>query len=99
MRFRLRPHLRLRRSWTNVEPDALATAAPRLRRRTHLARGSRIPWSGQARRRRHLSELCDRLCGLEGQGAADRRQCANAILHRASAPPARTRYRSASGAL
>src|SRR5262249_31855440 len=43
-----------------------------------------------ARHRRHLSELRQRLCGLEGQGPKHRRQRRNALLHRAHAPAARS---------
>src|SRR5205085_2569945 len=44
----------------------------------------------QARRRRRLSELRDRVCGLEGQGPADGRRCAGALFHRPSASAARS---------
>ncbi len=40
-----------------------------------------------------LSELRDRLRGVEGAGAEDRRQRADALLHRAHAPAARSRDR------
>src|SRR5262249_8888131 len=49
--------------------------------------------SRQARHRRHLSELCDRLRCLEGKGATDRRQRPYALLHRPHAPVARSANR------
>ena len=53
----------------------------------------------QGRRRRRLSELRDRLCGLAREGAADRGQCADALFHRPSASPARSRAAEPGGAL
>src|SRR5271167_2859673 len=68
-----------------------ATATPRLRRRAQPHDGYRVQESRRHRRRRHLSELCERLFGLESAGAAHRRQCTDAVFHRASASAARTR--------
>ena len=45
----------------------------------------------QTRYRRNLSELRERLCSLEGKGAAHGRQRRNALFHRAFAPAARSR--------
>ena len=72
-----------------------AVAASRHRRRTDPSRRTRIQGSRQGRYRRRLPELRHRLCRLEGEGAADRRQRPDALLHRASAPPARSRRRPA----
>ena len=44
-------------------------------------------------------ELCDRLCRLEGEGAADRRQRPDALFHRSPAPAARSGHGSARQAL
>src|SRR4029077_15915021 len=44
-----------------------------------------------------LSELCQRLCGLEGQGARLSRQRPYAILHRAHAPAVRSAKHRATG--
>ena len=40
-----------------------------------------------------------RLCRVESEGTADRRQRADTILHRSPAPPARSRRHSCAGAL
>src|SRR2546423_7463259 len=70
-----------------------ATAASRVRRRTESARLGRVQGSRQTRYRRRVSELRECLCGVEGQGAADGRQCTDALLHRTHAPAARSRDR------
>ena len=57
--------------------------------------GTEFKRSRQARHRRRLPELRHRLCRLEGEGAADRRQRAYALFHRPPAPPARSRQRGA----
>ena len=56
-----------------------------------LARRHRVPRSRQARHRRHLSELRRGPQGLEGRCADDRRQRADALLHRPYASAARSR--------
>src|SRR5258708_4651482 len=76
-------------------PQSQATSSPRVRRRTAKRRRHRIQESRQARHRRRLSELCQRLRGLEGEGARHRRQRADALFHRAYAPPARSRKQPA----
>src|SRR4051794_9356541 len=66
-----------------------AVAPSRLRRRADQPRFAGFQGFVEARHRRRLPELCDGPRSLEGQGAGDRRQRAYALLHRASAPPAR----------
>ena len=53
-----------------------------------------IQKSRQARHCRRLSELCHRLCGVEGKSAGHGRQCRDALLHRPSPPAARSGKRS-----
>ena len=51
---------------------------------------SRIQGSRQAGYCRRLSQLRHRVCSLEGEGPANRRQCSYALFHCASAPAARS---------
>ena len=74
---------------TETKPKQ-AAAAPRLRRRDRGPRRHRVPGPVEARHRRHLSELRQRPRRLEGEGAGDRRQRPDALLHRPPAPAARS---------
>src|SRR2546421_2915668 len=80
-----------RREGLKHDRDDVEAIAPfGIRRRVEVARFGRIQGSGQARYRRRLSELRDRLRGMEGAGPENRRQRTDALLHRPFAPPARS---------
>src|SRR5581483_298694 len=71
-------------------PTAFETIAPsRLRRRAGRCGEHRIQGSSRTRYCRNLSELCERLRGVEGKSAAHGRQRGDALFHRAFAPAAR----------
>ena len=68
-----------------------AIAPSRHRRRADRSRAQHLQGPRPGRHRRRVSQLRDRPCGLEGEGAGDRRQCADALFRRAPAPAARPR--------
>ena len=81
-RTRGRMRERSRASWLTHAPEAAAASG--VRRRTELEwLNSRISTSSTSSASFRTTR---RLCGLEGEGAADRRQRADALLHRAPAP-------------
>src|SRR4051794_26694289 len=82
-----------RRRESAEEGTRQAIAASGARRRARKHRRRDLQGFEQGRSGRRLSELRGGTGGVEGQGAADRRQCRDALFRGASAPSARPRRR------
>src|SRR5579872_7080148 len=78
-------------AWGHSRAALETIASSRVRRRTQQLDEYGVQRSQQTRYRRYLSELRERLRGVEGKGAAHGRQRRDAIFHRAFAPAARSR--------
>src|SRR6476660_5282901 len=72
------------------ERTAEAAAPSRHRRRARKHRGRHVQGPEQGRPGGRLSQLRRSRAGMARQGAADRRQCADALFRGAPAPPARS---------